>query len=657
MRNRFAGRPFSTSTAEIAAALEQVSVPTLLLSLVHITGDARYIRDFRQAGLFLNEIQGFMPEEEQARARAAALDVLTDYRDRGCPEPAPLDDALIREMIDWAACEPVPDVYLPMLAEELDLAGRDPRRAQAPSTGRPADCPVLVIGCGQSGLLAGIRLRQAGIPFTIIEKNPGPGGTWWENTYPGARVDVANHFYCYSFEPNNAWTHHFAEQPELRDYFTALLERHGLTDHVRWRTEVTAAAWDDDAGGWTVSVRDADGTETTLHARAVISAVGQLNRPHVPEFPGAETFAGPAFHSAAWDHTVELAGKRVALIGAGASGFQIGPAIAGDVAQLTVFQRSAQWMFPNPMYHDSVAAGASWALEHLPFYGRWYRLLLMWPGADKGLDAARVDPTYPDQDYAVSEMNALGRLMFTDWITRQVGDDQDLLAKVLPDYPATGKRTLQDNGSWLATLQRDNVELVRTPIRRITPDAVVTDDGVAYPADAIVYATGFRHTDVLWPLHITGRDGVDLRELWGRRPYAYLGITVPAFPNFFIIYGPGTHLAHGGSLIFHSELQMRYIDRCLAEIIAADLHSLEPRAEAATAWHRRTQAAIKHLVWSQPSIKHSYFKNADGEVHTLSPWPLPEYWAAVREPDWSKFTMRHRAAAGPGGTGAAAPAG
>lgn len=638
MRNRYAGEPFTTADSEIAAALEHVSIPTLLLSCVHITGDPRFIRDFRQNGIFLNEIQGFMSEDDKARARAEALQVIVDYRDRGCPQPAPLPPALVKEMMDWAACEIVPDAYLGLLAEELDLEGRDPRSPAPVEPSRAAELPVVVIGCGESGVLAGIRLTQAGIPFTIVEKNAGAGGTWWENDYPGARVDVANHFYCYSFEPNNSWGHYFAEQPELRAYFAGLVTKHGLEKHIRWETEVTDAAWDEDSGTWTLTVCG-DGSTSTLAARAVITAVGQLNRPQLPDLDGADSFAGPTFHSAAWDHSVDLAGKRVALIGAGASGFQIAPAIAEKVAHLTVFQRTAQWMFPNSMYHDPVDDGVRWALEHLPFYGRWYRFLLLWPGADKGLEAARVDPAYPDQDYAVSEINALARQMFTGWITDQVGDDQELLAKVLPDYPATGKRTLQDNGTWLKTLRRDNVDLNREPIRRITPQAVQTEDGVLHEVDVIIYATGFRHTEVLWPMRVTGRDGTDLHTLWGTRPYAYLGITVPRFPNFFLLYGPGAHLAHGGSLIFNSELEMRYIDACLAKLAGEGLHSIEPSAEAAAEWHRATQEAIAQTVWAHPSIKHSYFKNADGEIHTVSPWRLDEYWSAVREPDWSQFVI------------------
>ncbi len=295
-----------------------------------------------------------------------------------------------------------------------------------------------------------------------------------------------------------------------------------------------AAEWNDDDGMWAVSLRSADGQTSTLRARAVITAVGQLNRPHIPDIDGADTFEGPSFHSAAWDHSVDLTGKRVALIGAGASGFQIAPAIADDVEHLTVFQRTAQWMFPNPMYHDEVGDGVRWAMRHLPFYGRWYRFLVLWPGSDKGLDAAEGDPNYADQDHAVSDINAAAHMMFSQWITSQIGEgpnSQELLAKVMPDYPACGKRTLQDNGSWLQTLQRDNVELVRTPIREITARGVVTDDGVTHDADVIVYATGFRHTDVLWPLKVIGRNGIDLHEMWGSRPYAYLGITVPEFPQ------------------------------------------------------------------------------------------------------------------------------
>jgi 4-hydroxyacetophenone monooxygenase len=640
VRNPHAGQPFTTTDDEIAEALLDVSIPTLMLSLVHMSGDPELIRGaLKPAGLFLNEVQGYMSEEDKAAVRKIALQVITDYRDRGCPEPEPVSAELLHEMMQWLVCEPVPAEYVPMVLEEMELDGRDARATGQVRKSAREDFGVVVIGCGESGLLAGIRLKEAGIPFTIVEKNAGVGGTWYQNTYPGARVDVGNHFYCYSFEPTDHWTHFFAEQPELQSYFQGVMDKYDIAPHVLWETEVTEASWNDADATWTVRVLGRDGATTRLTARAVISAVGQLDRPHVPLIEGQHDFAGPAFHSSAWDHSVDLRDKQVAMIGAGASGFQIAPTIAPDVNRLTVFQRTAQWMFPNPNYHESVGPGVQWALRHLPFYGRWYRFLIFWPGCDKGLDAARVDPDYPDQKKAVSEINEITRIMFTEWITSQVGDDEDLRAKVVPDYPATGKRTLQDNGSWLKTLTRDNVELVRTGIDHIEADAVVTDDGTRYPADVIVYATGFEHTKMLWPITIRGRDGEVLSERWGERPSAYLGITIPGYPNFFCMNGPGTWLASGGSLIFHSECQMRYISECLEMLIEGGHATMEPTVEKTTDWHDRSQAEMAKMVWAHPTIKHSFFKNSFGEIHTLSPWRLVDYWTWTREPDPGDFVI------------------
>ena len=644
MRNPHAGVPFTDSDEQIAAALRDVSIPTLLMSCVHMTDNDAVRRSIiegplRPLGLFLNEVQGYMSEEDKDKARALALSIIGDYRERGCPEPKPVDPVMLKQMMDWIAVAEVPDEYVPMTLEEMELDGNDARDDDLKSSpAARADFPVIVIGCGESGLLAAIRLQQAGIPYTVIEKNAGVGGTWWENSYPGARVDVGNHFYCYSFEPSDHWTEYFARQPELQSYFSDVMHRHGVQQRVRFSTEVVSAVWEDDA--WTVTVRNANGYNETLRARAVISAVGQLNAPYIPDIPGADSFTGPAFHTARWDHSTDLTGKNVVMIGAGASGFQVAPAIADTVGRLTIFQRTAQWMFPNPNYHEAVGPGVRWALKHLPFYGRWYRFLIFWPGCDSGLAAAKVDPDWPDQQSAVSAANDMARMMFTEWITSQCGGDEELIAKVVPDYPATGKRTLQDNGSWLATLRRDNVDLVRCGIDRIEAGAVVDNDGVRHPAEVLLYATGFRVNDFLSSLHVTGRDGVDLHEIWETRPAAYLGITIPGFPNFFCMYGPGTNLASGGSLIFHSECQMRYIMSALDLLIASGKAALEPRAEVCDNWYERTQAEMTTMVWSQPSIAHSFYKNADGVVNSLSPWRLVDYWAWTRTVDPADFVTR-----------------
>jgi 4-hydroxyacetophenone monooxygenase len=638
VRNPHAGLPFTAedmSDDEIAAALEDVSIPTLLLSCIHMSGDIGILDGpLRPQGLFLNEVQGYMSEEDKAAARAFALDVIGDWRYRGCPEPEPPDRAQIKAMMAWLVCEDVPDEYVDMLLEEMELDGGDARAAAPADPAAAAALPVVIIGCGMSGLLAAIRLQEAGFPYVVIEKNGGVGGTWWENTYPGARVDVGNHFYCYSFEPSDHWTEYFAQQPELQAYFQGVMERHEVDQHVRWRTEVVGATWDEDAVAWSVELDSGE----TLSARAVISAVGQLNRPFVPEVPGA--FDGPSFHTARWDHSVDLNGKRVVVVGAGATGFQLVPAIAEQVEHLTVIQRTAQWMFPNPNYHEPVGPGVRWALRHLPFYGRWYRFLIFWPGCDKGLVAAKVDPDWEPQHQSVSETNDFTRVMFTDWITSQVEGRPDLVDKVVPDYPPTGKRTLQDNGSWLKALCKPNVELVRAGVDHLEADGVVDSDGVKHEADIVIWATGFRVNDMLLPLRILGRGDADLRERWGIRPRAYLGMTVPDFPNFFMLYGPGTNLASGGSLIFHSECEVRYIVQCLQAIAAGGIAAMEPRQDKYDEWYDRCQAELRMTVWASPHIEHNFYKNADGDVHGLSPWRLVDYWRWTREVDLDDFVLR-----------------
>ncbi len=370
-RNPHAGAPFGDDAATIAAALEDVNVPALSCSLVHMTGDPSWIRDRRLPQLASSsDLQCGLRPAEQAEVRRQALPPILAYRDAGC-EPRTLSRELLLEMMSWLAGRPLEGRIVDMLFEDMQFDGADSRAVawggDIPDAAR-AGSPVLVIGCGLSGILAGIRLSQAGLPFTIIEKNHGPGGTWWENAYPGARVDVGSHQYCYSFEPSHHWSEFYCRQPELRDYFVTVLDKYGLRPHCRFGTMVTALTWDEQSARWRVELCGPDGEPATTEARFVISAVGSLNLPRMPDIPGMESFAGPWFHSARWPADLDISGSRFALIGAGASGFQIAPTIADNVAELAIYQRTAQWMFPNPVYRTSVPPGDRWALRHLPFY-------------------------------------------------------------------------------------------------------------------------------------------------------------------------------------------------------------------------------------------------------------------------------------------------
>jgi 4-hydroxyacetophenone monooxygenase len=641
--------PITDDDATIARFLEDVSVPTLLMSLVHLSGDAAVLDDLpAPVGNYLNEVQGFMSDEDRATVRACALQLIAEYRDGGCVLPPPPGPDTVRRMMRHLVAEQVPDEYVPMLLEELELDGADARAVPGACAVAGADQPgarrgglhVAVIGAGMSGILAGIRLLQAGHTCTILEKNPGVGGTWFENRYPGCRVDVGNHAYCYSFAQHDGWSEFFSRQPELQEYFERCGREFGVLDHVRCSTEVVSARWDEESARWVLTVRStADGGDPAveeLGADVLVSAVGQLNRPAVPDLPGRDDFAGVQVHTAAWPDDLDVTGRRVVVVGTGASAFQLVPAIAGQAEHVTVVQRSAPWMFPNPHYHEAVPEGVGWALRHLPAYGRWYRFLLFWPACDGGLPAMRVDPDWPHQDRSVSEVNDAAREVFTQWIVDQVADDPELREAVVPDYVCLGKRTLQDDGTWLATLRRDDVTLRRGSVTGVVEGGVVLDDGSPVDADVLVWATGFHANRYLWPMDIVGRGGVRLAEQWGDDPQAYLGITVPNFPNMFCIYGPGTNLAHGGSLVFHSECQVRYVVGCLAELEVRG-GSVEVRADVARDYDDRLQAELAGMVWSHSSIRHSWYRNPAGTIRVLSPWRLVDYWNWTRSPDPADF--------------------
>lgn len=629
--------------ATIAAALEAASIPTLMMSMLHMTGDASILDGpIRPAGVYVNEYQGFMSEEDKATVRAQALDVIRAFRDGGCKLPAPPSAETVHRMMNFILAQEVPADYVPMMLEEMELDGQDQRSDAWGSEVNPearARHKVLVIGGGMSGVLASYRMTEAGIEHVVIEKNSAVGGTWFENRYPGARVDVSNHLYSYSFEPSYHWSQFFSQQKELQAYFEGVVDHHHLRDNFRFNTEVTKAVYDEQSKQWTVTTVDAAGKTEVWVADSVISAVGQLNRPTLPDIEGIESFAGQWCHSAAWDDSIDYRGKRVVVVGSGASAFQIVPTIAADVAHLTVFQRSAPWMFENPKYHDGVPDGKKWCLQHLPFYTRWFRFLLFWPNCDGAYDAVKVDPAWPHQERSVNEANDMVYQMFSDYIKGQVGDNADLLAKVIPDYAPLGKRTLQDNGSWLAALQQDNVDLQTQAVASVSAEGVVAEDGTIYPADVIIYATGFETDRFLWPMEIRGRNGVLLSEQWGAEPTAYLGVTVPNFPNFYCMYGPGTNLAFGGSLIFNGECQIRYIMECLKLLFEEGATTIECRQEVLDDYNRRFRELHANLIWEHASIKTSFYQNAAGKVTLLWPWKILEMWQWTKQVDATDYEL------------------
>jgi 4-hydroxyacetophenone monooxygenase len=633
--------PPGTDDASIARALEEASLPALVPALVHLTGDVSLIERYapRTPG---RDVQGAgLSEEDDREVRARALEALKALRDGEAPSAPPPSDQTLCQMMSWCAGEEVPGEYLALAREEARFDGADTRRLEwrhRPSEEELARFHVAIIGAGFGGLCAAIRLEQAGIPYVVIEKNHDVGGTWLENDYPDLRVDVPNHFYSYSFEPNPDWSDFYAKRDELKAYIESCATRYQVQAKIRFETEVTAATWDENRSCWNLELRSGDGHSEHLDANAIISGVGMLNRPRVPDLPGLERFEGPRFHSTYWDHDLDLTGKRVAVIGTGASAMQIVPGIADSVERLLVFQRSQHWALPNPNYHRPVGNGKKWLLRHMPYYLSWYRFLLMWNSADRMYSAFCVDPDWKTPEISISAANDVARQTMTQHIREQIGDDPQLLEKVLPDYPPFGKRILQDNG-WYRTLTREHVDLVAEEIEEITSDAVVTRDGSKHPVDVLVLATGFHADRFLWPIDITGRNGTKLQELWGEDPRAYLGITIPEFPNLFCLYGPNTNPVVG-SVIFMLECQVRYITGCLREMLEGGIASLDCRQEVHDDYNERVDAQHEKMVWRHPRV-HSYYNNSKGRVITNAPWRLLDYWAMTRSPDIADYSLHY----------------
>jgi 4-hydroxyacetophenone monooxygenase len=633
--------PVIESDDELRAILEQAEVPPLLPTLAYVTGDMSLLQDdLRPDPMLLGMPQGGMTEDQLARARQLALDALIRFRDGGSvPAPLPSDEQLLRIM-EYAVGGADMDAYLPLLEEELAYRGEDRR---APSWHKSSVAPdvelrVLIVGAGMSGLLAAHRLQQAGVPFVVVEKNDDVGGTWLENSYPGCRVDNPNHNYSYSFAQRHDWPLHFSTQDVLLDYFRRCADTFGLRPHIRFETEVVSATWSDEHLRWLVVLRTADGREETLEAEAVISAVGQLNRPSYPAIAGRERFEGPSFHSARWDHAIDLAGKRVAVIGTGASAVQFIPEIAPAVAELVVFQRTPPWMGPTPDYHAPVEDGLRWLYAHVPSYSEFNRFWIFWRMGDGALANVRVDETYESDGGAVNAMNDFVRMMLAEYIKAEFADRPDLLPHVVPTYPPGAKRMLRDNGVWAGALKRENVRLVTETIAEITPKGVLTADGEEHQVDVIVYGTGFTASKFLTPMQVYGRGGLDLHAHWDGEARAYLGITIPGFPNLFCLYGPNTNIVVNGSIVYFSECGVRYVLECLRMLLEQGGRALDVRRKVHDDFNERVDAENRAMAWGWSGVN-SWYKNDRGRVTQNWPFTLLEYWQRTLRPDPAEYEV------------------
>ncbi|MFC3964484.1 flavin-containing monooxygenase [Nocardia jiangsuensis] len=479
---------------------------------------------------------------------------------------------------------------------------------------------IIVIGAGFAGLGLALELRRNGLEnFTILERAADLGGVWRENTYPGAACDVPSPLYSWSFEPKTDWPRRFSEQRDIHGYMRGIAEKHDLARFIRFGTEVTDAEYDERTTRWTVRTAAGD----RLEADVLIPAVGQLSRPALPNIPGIDTFTGAAFHSAEWDHSVELTGKRIACIGTGASAVQYIPRIAPEAAHLTLFQRSAAWVLPKPDVEYS-------AVHHALF---------------KYLPPTRLAERFAI--WALFEFLALGLtdlpaikapvVALADRHRKTQVTDPELLAKLTPDYAAGCKRGLFSN-EYFPALARPNVTVETTAITEITPAGIRTADGVEHEVDVIVYGTGFKGTEFLAPITISGTGGRKLADVWGTEgARAFLGLSVPHFPNLFMMYGPNTNIG-AGSVIYMLESQARYIRQVVRHLAERPGTAVAARVETEQDWDDYLQRRLKDTPWNFCT---SWYRNAAGRITNNWPGATVLYrWRTRRfDPaDYSEYT-------------------
>lgn len=475
---------------------------------------------------------------------------------------------------------------------------------------------IAIVGAGFAGIGIAIQLQRAGYgDFRIFEKGGDVGGTWRENTYPGAACDIPSHLYSYSFEPNPNWSSQFSAQPEIHAYARACARKNGLYDKIRFNTEVVEARFDEDSHRWRITLNGGEVIETEY----LIAATGQLNRPAYPPVPGIESFRGISFHSARWDHQADLAGKRVAVVGNGASAIQLVPKVARHAAELTVFQRSANWVLPRMAteYSDKWRS----RFHRWPWLRWLYRCKLF---LERDLRFSRIQ-----RQGALNQRMAEKARAYL----KAVIPDSELRRKLSPDYPLGCKRVLISDDYYPA-LRQENVKVNDNGVKAVEAHGVVDGGGNKVAVDAIIYATGFQSHDFLFPISVYGEGGRSLKDDWQDGARAYMGMAVAGFPNLFVLYGPNTNLGHN-SIIFMLECQFRYLIQCIRHCERHDHCRMAVKASAQERYDRALQAGFRDTTWAGGCS--SWYKSASGRIINNWNGRAWSYWWRTRWPRYRDF--------------------
>ncbi|WP_233457161.1 flavin-containing monooxygenase [Qipengyuania flava] len=618
--------------------IANANIPALLMVLYQMTGEATWLQEpfapGRSPGLDDND-SGQLPDEVQTQIRTAAEEAIEAWL---AGKPLAIErptNLRLAEMLSVAMTEHVPEEYGDIVA-----AGMGYDLEPTADTAIAADKTAIVIGGGVSGICAGIELGKLGIDYTLFEKNEDFGGTWFENRYPGCGVDTPSLTYTFSCRPND-WSMYFPLRDEIEGYLLDTAREFGLYDKARFRTHVEEARWNTATDQWDVTITTPDGKRETHSADYLFSAVGILNIPKFPQIDGLDEFAGEVYHTSRWPAEADLSGKRVAVIGNGASGMQVAPAIADEVSRMTIFARSKQWAAPFPQFRKKVPEGVRYLMQVVPLYRAWLEQRLSWTFNDRVHGTLFRDPEWEHPERAVNEINDAHRRVFTRYVEEQLQDRPELIERVLPEYPPFAKRMLLDNG-WFRTIKKPHVDLIPEHLAKVQGNTLFTSSGETVEADVIILATGFQTTNVLGSYDIVGREGQLLRDHWGEdNASAYLGTLVPGFPNFFILLGPNVGSGHGGSMIRNIENQMHFAGQVVQCAEAQEASTVEVKETAYTDYSRRIDDAHDRLVWTHPGTE-NWYRNSQGRVVAITPWRNDAFWRMTRSPDEADLEFDHR---------------
>ena len=652
------------SAADLKMHLADVDPMLLLMALVHVTRDFSLLDTFGPAigkgdkgellpGVkMVDTIAGVSTiasvsndvRDEMIDLAISILDVPVGKQDDYL-SGYDLDEAHFLRMVEMVVARKVDPEYFGMFLEQAGFVRPLP---VLPQTGKAAaSIELAILGAGMTGLAAAIQAKDRGFDFEIYEATGDVGGVWNLNNYPGVAVDTPAVYYSLSYEMNSDWTNYYPVGKEYFAYLKGLVGKYDLGDKINFNSEVLKIKWIDEDQEWELTIVKNGRDTSHKRAKAVMTCFGHLNRPVYPDLPGRETFKGQSMHANRWREDIDLKGKRVGIIGTGATGVQVIGKIAGEVGHLTVFQRQPMWIAPNRVGDGAVGEGKRWARKNLPYYAHWDRMKDWWSFGDQvGYPVVRVDPEWVKTSaLSISAANHAALEFFQGYLHACFGKDSELTRKLTPDYAPLGKRIVRDPydfapGGFYYSLGLPHVDLETAKLARIVPDGILTVDGKLIELDVIIYATGLS-LDWLSPIEVIGRDGMRLATAWrDNNPSSYLGGMVPGFPNLFVNSGPHTGAAHAGGHNFMAEVVNHYVMECLQLLVEEGARSLEVTQDAFDSYNQDLDAAMAGSIWKWERRAHTYYTNQKGRPILPTPWRHVEVWKMTRRPDRDAFIVR-----------------